>query len=181
MRMVVFFIVKSDGYARILKINKLPPYVFEVVGALKAEAIRNGKDIVDFGMGNPDQPPAPHIIEKLVSTAQRADAHRYSASRGIPKLRKAICDWYGRRYNVDLDPDSEAIAVIGSKEGLAHLALVTMEAGDRVLVPSPCYPIHLYGNIIAGAQVQQIPMVPGEDFFENLVKAIKDSWPGPKC
>lgn len=162
------------------KIQKLPPYVFEVVSSLKLAAIKRGEDIVDFGMGNPDQPPAPHIISKLVEVAQKPSAHRYSASRGIPRLRQAICHWYKRKFNVELDPDSEAIAVMGSKEGLAHLSLITLDQGDSVLVPSPCYPIHLYGNIIAGAQVHQIPMLSGEDFFDNLLKAIKESWPRPK-
>lgn len=156
------------------KIEKLPPYVFEVVSSLKLDAIKRGEDIIDFGMGNPDQPPAPHIIEKLIAAAQRPDAHRYCMSRGIPALRQAICKWYQRRYNVNLNPESEAITVIGSKEGLAHLALITMEPGDRVLLPSPCYPIHLYGNIIAGAQVEQISTLSGEDFFENLLRAIND-------
>lgn len=162
------------------KLQKLPPYVFEVVTSLKMAAIKRGEDIIDFGMGNPDQPPAPHIIEKLVAVAQKADAHRYSISRGIPRLRQAICNWYQRRYQVDLNPETEAVAVMGSKEGLAHLAIVTLDQGDSVLVPSPCYPIHLYGNVIAGAHVQQIPMLTGEDFFESLLKTIKDTWPRPK-
>lgn len=162
------------------KLQILPPYVFEVVGALKNAAINRGEDIVDFGMGNPDQPASPHIVEALVRSLQKPDAHRYSLSRGILPLRTAICRWYQRRFNVDLNPETEAITVMGSKEGLAHLALVTLDAGDVVLVPSPCYPIHLYGNIIAGARVQQIPMPNEKDFFENLIRSIKDSVPRPK-
>jgi alanine-synthesizing transaminase len=147
---------------------------------LKATARARGEDIIDFGMGNPDQPTPQHIVEKLVEAAQRPDTHRYSLSRGIPRLRKAICDWYGRRYNVDLDYDRHAIVTIGSKEGLAHLALATMGPGDAVLVPNPAYPIHPYGFAIAGADIRHVPLRPGVDFFAELEKAIKDSWPRPK-
>ena len=133
------------------RIKRLPPYVFNIVNELKATARARGEDIIDFGMGNPDQATPQHIVEKLVEAAQRPDTHRYSLSRGIPRLRKAICDWYGRRYNVDLDYDRHAIVTIGSKEGLAHLALATMGPGDAVLVPNPAYPIHPYGFAIAGA------------------------------
>jgi alanine-synthesizing transaminase len=147
---------------------------------LKATARARGEDIIDFGMGNPDQPTPQHIVDKLVEAAQRPDTHRYSLSRGIPRLRKAICDWYGRRYDVDLDYDRHAIVTIGSKEGLAHLALATMGPGDAVLVPNPAYPIHPYGFAIAGADIRHVPLRPGVDFFAELEKAIKDSWPRPR-
>lgn len=162
------------------RIKRLPPYVFNIVNDLKAKARARGEDIIDFGMGNPDQPTPQHIVDKLTEAAQRGDTHRYSISRGIPRLRKAICDWYNRRYQVELDPESEAIVTIGSKEGLAHLALATVGPGDAVLVPNPSYPIHPYGFVIAGADIRHVPMVPGVDFFEELEKAIKDSWPKPK-
>ena len=131
-------------------------------------------------MGNPDQPTPKHIVDKLVEVAQRPDTHRYSVSRGIPRLRRAICNWYQTRYAVDLDPESEAIVTIGSKEGLAHLALATLGPGDAVLVPNPAYPIHPYGCVIAGADIRHVPLLPGVDFFAELEKAIKDSWPRPK-
>lgn len=162
------------------RIRRLPPYVFNIVGELKKAARARGEDIIDFGMGNPDQPTPQHIVDKLVETVQRGDTHRYSQSRGIPRLRKAICDWYQRRYNVTLDPDKEAIVTIGSKEGLAHLALATMGPGDTVLVPNPSYPIHPYGFVIANADIRHVPMVPGVDFFAELEKAIRESWPKPK-
>ncbi len=162
------------------RIQRLPPYVFNIVNQLKAEARARGEDIIDFGMGNPDQPTPQHIVDKLVEVAQRRDTHRYSVSRGIPRLRRAICNWYRDRFDVSLDPDSQAIVTIGSKEGLAHLALATMGAGDTVLVPNPAYPIHPYGFIIAGADVRHVKMVPGVDFFEELRRAIQDSWPRPK-
>jgi len=161
-------------------IKRLPPYVFSIVNQLKAEARSRGEDIIDFGMGNPDQPTPPHIVDKLAEVCRRKDTHRYSVSRGIPRLRRAICNWYRERYDVDLDMDSQAIVTIGSKEGLAHLALATMEVGDTVLVPNPAYPIHPYGFIIAGADVRHVPMTPEVDFFEELRKAIQDSWPKPK-
>ncbi len=162
------------------RIKRLPPYVFNIVNELKAEARQRGDDIIDFGMGNPDQPTPKHIVDKLCEVAQREGTHRYSMSRGIPRLRKAICNWYKRRYDVDLDMESEAIVTIGSKEGLAHLALATVETGDVVLVPNPSYPIHPYGFVIAGADIRHVPLIQGEDFFEELQKAIKDSWPRPK-
>ena len=162
------------------RIKRLPPYVFNIVNALKAEARQRGEDIIDFGMGNPDQPTPQIIVDKLCEAARRPDTHRYSLSRGIPRLRKAICDWYKRKYDVDLDMDSEAIVTIGSKEGLAHLALATVEAGDAVLVPNPSYPIHPYGFVIAGADIRHIPLVKGGDFFAEIEKAIKNSWPKPK-
>jgi len=162
------------------RIKRLPPYVFNIVNELKAVSRARGEDIIDFGMGNPDQPTPRHIVDKLIEVAQRPDTHRYSLSRGIPRLRRAICNWYRSRYDVELDPESEAIVTIGSKEGLAHLALATVGPGDAVLVPSPAYPIHPYGFIIAGADIRHVPMIPGVDFFEELEKAIKDSWPRPK-
>ncbi|AFT69706.1 Aminotransferase, classes I and II superfamily [Alloalcanivorax dieselolei B5] len=162
------------------RIRRLPPYVFNIVGELKKAARARGEDIIDFGMGNPDQPTPPHIVEKLVETVQRGDTHRYSQSRGIPRLRKAITDWYQRRYSVALDPESEAIVTIGSKEGLSHLALATMGPGDTVMVPNPSYPIHPYGFVIANADIRHVPLVPGVDFFEELVRAIKEAWPKPK-
>ena len=162
------------------RIKRLPPYVFNIVNELKASARARGEDIIDFGMGNPDQPTPQHIVDKMVEATQRTDTHRYSMSRGIPRLRKAICNWYKRRFDVDLDPESEAIVTIGSKEGLAHLALATMGPGDAVLVPNPAYPIHPYGFVIAGADIRHVPMTSDVDFFEQLEKAIKDSWPRPK-
>jgi len=162
------------------RIRRLPPYVFNIVNQLKAEARSRGEDIIDFGMGNPDQPTPSHIVEKLVEVAQRKDTHRYSVSRGIPRLRRAICHWYKQRFNVDIDMDKEAIVTIGSKEGLAHLALATVGPGDAVLVPNPSYPIHPYGFVIAGADIRHVPIKPGEDFFAELENAIKNSWPKPK-
>ncbi len=162
------------------RIKRLPPYTFNVVTDLKKAARARGEDIIDFGMGNPDQPTPRHIVDKLLEAAQRETTHRYSVSRGIPRLRVAICDWYKRRYDVDLDPESEAIVTIGSKEGLAHLALATLGAGDVVLVPNPAYPIHPYGVVIAGADVRHVKLVPGGDFFEELDRAIKETWPAPK-
>jgi len=162
------------------RISRLPPYVFNITTELKAQARARGEDIIDFGMGNPDQPTPEHIVAKLVEASQRNNTHRYSASRGIPRLRRAICTWYRERYAVELDPDSEAIVTIGSKEGLAHLALATVSPGDAVLVPNPAYPIHPYGFVIAGADIHYVPMVPGVDFFDELEKSIRDSWPVPK-
>ena len=162
------------------RIKRLPPYVFNIVNELKHEARARGEDIIDFGMGNPDQPTPQHIVDKLVETVQRGDTHRYSQSKGIPRLRKAICDWYQRNYQVNLDPESEAIVTIGSKEGLAHLALATVGAGDTVLVPNPTYPIHPYGFVIAGADIRHVPMTPDIDFFDELNRSIKESWPKPK-
>ena len=162
------------------RIKRLPPYVFSIVNELKAKARARGEDIIDFGMGNPDQPAPPHVIEKLVEAARRRDTHRYSLSKGIPRLRRAICNWYLTRFGVELDPETEAIVTIGSKEGLSHLALATMGPGDAVLVPNPAYPIHPYGFVIAGADIHYVPMVEGVDFFAELEKSIKDSWPRPK-
>jgi alanine-synthesizing transaminase len=162
------------------RIKRLPPYVFNITGELKAAARKRGEDVIDFGMGNPDQPTPRHIVDKLVESAQRGDTHRYSVSKGIVRLRKAICNWYRTRYQVELDHDREAIVTIGSKEGIAHLALATLDAGDIVLVPNPSYPIHIYGPVIAGADIRHVPMLPGVDFFEELTRAISDSYPRPK-
>ncbi|MDH5571681.1 MAG: alanine transaminase [Gammaproteobacteria bacterium] len=162
------------------RIKRLPPYVFNIVNELKAAARARGEDIIDFGMGNPDQATPQHIVDKLIEVAQRPDTHRYSLSRGIPRLRRAICNWYKSRFNVDLDSETEAIVTIGSKEGLAHLAMATVGPGDAVLVPNPAYPIHPYGFIIAGADIRHVPLIAEVDFFEELEKAIKDSWPKPK-
>jgi len=162
------------------RINRLPPYVFNIVNELKAKSRAAGEDIIDFGMGNPDQPTPKHIVDKLVEATHRNDTHRYSISKGIPRLRKAICHWYKNRYDVNLDPETEAIVTIGSKEGLAHLALATLGPGDVVMVPNPAYPIHPYGVVIAGADLRHIRMEAGVDFFQELENAIIDSWPRPK-
>jgi alanine-synthesizing transaminase len=163
------------------RIERLPPYVFNIIGDLKQEARAAGEDIIDFGMGNPDQPTPSHIVDKLVETARRGDTHRYSQSKGIPRLRKAICDWYRRRYDVTLDPATEAIVTLGSKEGLAHLALATTGPGDAILVPNPSYPIHPYGFVISGADIRHVPLDESEEeFFTELEKAIHNSWPRPK-
>jgi alanine-synthesizing transaminase len=162
------------------RINRLPPYVFNIVNELKAQARARGEDIVDFGMGNPDQPTPKHIVDKLIEAAQRDDTHRYSVSKGIPRLRRAIARWYKTRFDVDLDPDREAIVTIGSKEGLAHLALATVGPGDAVLVPNPAYPIHPYSIVIAGADIRHVPLRPDVDFFTELEKGIKHSFPKPK-
>src|SRR3954471_12447920 len=162
------------------RIQRLPPYVFNVTGELKLTARRHGEDVIDFSMGNPDGPTPAHIVEKLIETVRRPDTHGYSVSKGIPRLRKAICNWYQTRYGVELDPDREAIVTIGSKEGIAHLALATLDAGDIVRVPNPSYPIHIYGPVIAGADIRHVPMLPGIDFFEELTRAITDSYPRPK-
>jgi alanine-synthesizing transaminase len=162
------------------RIKRLPPYVFNIVNELKAKARARGEDIIDFGMGNPDRPTPQHIVDKLREAAQRGDTHRYSVSRGIPRLRRAITSWYKSKFDVDLDPDSEAIVTIGSKEGLAHLTLATLGPGDAVLVPNPAYPIHPYGCVIAGADIRHVQLTPEVDFFAELEKAIKDTWPRPK-
>ena len=162
------------------RLTRLPPYIFSITTELKMAARRRGEDIIDFGMGNPDGPTPPHIVAKLVDTVQRGDTHGYSVSKGIPRLRRAICHWYKRRWDVDFDPDHEAIVTIGSKEGIAHLVLAISGRGDTVLVPNPSYPIHIYGPIIAGADIRQIPLAPGIDFFAELEHAIKMSFPKPK-
>ena len=162
------------------RIKRLPPYVFSIVDALKIEARRRGEDIIDLGMGNPDIPTPQPIVDKLVEAVTNPRNHRYSASRGIYKLRLAIVNWYKRRYNVDLDPDSEAIVTIGAKEGLAHLALSTISSGDLVLVPTPSYPIHPYSVIIAGGDLHSVPFKEEGDFFQDLINAVKQTWPQPK-
>ncbi|MEX0959481.1 MAG: alanine transaminase [Burkholderiales bacterium] len=162
------------------RIKRLPQYVFNITGDLKMAARRRGEDIIDLSMGNPDGPTPKHIVDKLVETVQRPNTHGYSVSKGIPRLRKAICGWYRRRYGVELDPDAEAIVTIGSKEGIAHLALATLERGDIVLVPNPSYPIHIYGPVIAGADIRHVRNTPEVDFFDELERAIKESFPKPK-
>jgi alanine-synthesizing transaminase len=162
------------------RIKRLPPYVFNITNELKMAARRRGEDIIDLSMGNPDGPTPQHIVDKLVEATQRQDTHGYSVSRGIPRLRKAICDWYRRRYAVELDPESEAIVTIGSKEGLAHLMLATLDRGDTVLVPNPSYPIHIYGAIIAGADIRSVRMTPGVDFIAEVERAIRELFPKPK-
>ncbi|MGE5258933.1 MAG: aminotransferase class I/II-fold pyridoxal phosphate-dependent enzyme [Hyphomicrobiales bacterium] len=167
----------NDRFARL---DRLPPYVFATVNQIKMQARRDGQDIIDLGMGNPDLGTPPHIVEKLIEAARKSHNHRYSASMGITKLRLAIANWYKRRFDVDIDPDSEAIVTIGVKEGLSHLVLVTTRPGDVVFTPNPTYPIHPFSAIIAGGDVRGIPVGPGQDFFENLMAATKQSWPRPK-
>lgn len=162
------------------RVDKLPPYIFNEIQELKMEARRNGEDIIDFGMGNPDQPTPNLIVEKLRESALNPSTHRYSQSKGIPRLRKAITDWYKRRFDVDLNPENEAVVTMGSKEGLAHLALATLDKGDAVLVPNPSYPVHPYGFVIAGADIRHVPIGENIDFFKELEKAIKNSFPKPK-
>jgi len=162
------------------RIKRLPPYVFNITGELKMAARRRGEDIIDMSMGNPDGPTPQHIVDKLVEAVQRPDTHGYSVSKGIYRLRRAIANWYQVRYGVGFDPDSEAIVTIGSKEGLAHLMLATLDRGDTVLVPNPSYPIHIYGAIIAGADIRSVRMTPGIDFFAELERAIRESLPKPK-
>jgi alanine-synthesizing transaminase len=162
------------------RIQRLPPYVFNITAELKMAARRRGEDVIDLSMGNPDGPTPPHIVAKLVEAAQRQDTHGYSVSKGIPRLRRAICDWYRRRFGVEFDPDCEAIVTIGSKEGLAHLMLACLDRGDTVLVPNPSYPIHIYGAIIAGADIRSVRMTPGVDFFAELERAISELFPKPK-
>ena len=162
------------------RVNQLPPYVFDEIGTLKAAARQAGEDIIDFGMGNPDQPTPDNIVEKLRESVLKASTHRYSQSKGIPRLRKSICDWYERNYSVTLDPDTEAVVTMGSKEGLGHLALATLDKGDAVLVPNPSYPIHPYGFVIAGADIRHVPIGEDIDFFSELENAVKNSFPKPK-
>lgn len=162
------------------RLDRLPPYVFATVNQIKMEARHAGKDIIDLGMGNPDIGTPQHIVDKLTEAAQKPQNHRYSASMGITKLRMAISDWYKRRYDVDIDPDTEAIATIGAKEGISHLILVTIRPGDVVFTPNPTYPIHPYSAIISGGDVRGIPVGPGNDFFDNLMHATRQTWPRPK-
>src|SRR6185436_16159063 len=162
------------------RIKRLPPYVFNIVTDLKLEARRAGEDIIDFGLGNPDGQTPPHVVAKLIEAAQKPVNHRYSVSRGIYKLRLAAASWYRRRYGVEIDADTEAVVTIGSKEGIAHLALAILGPGDGVLCPSPTYPIHQYSVIIAGGDLRSVPLLPGEGFLDRLVEAAKQSWPKPK-
>jgi len=162
------------------RIDRLPPYVFNIVNNMKMEARRRGEDIVDLGMGNPDLPSPPHVVEKLIEAARNPRNHRYSASRGITKLRVAIANWYKRRYNVDIDPETEAVVTIGAKEGISHLVLALINPGDIVLSPNPTYPIHPYSAIIVGGEIRSIPLINVEEFFDNMCKAYKEVWPRPK-
>jgi alanine-synthesizing transaminase len=162
------------------RLDRLPPYVFATVNQIKMEARRAGQDIIDLGMGNPDFSTPPHIVEKLVEAAQKPQNHRYSASMGITRLRTAIADWYRRRFDVEIDPESEAIVTIGVKEGMSHLVLVTIRPGDVVFTPTPTYPIHPFSAIISGGDVRGIPVGPGQDFFGNLQDAVRQTWPRPK-
>lgn len=163
------------------RIQRLPPYVFNTLNQLKEEARARGEDIIDFGMGNPDQSTPQHIVDKLIETAQRPDTHRYSMSKGIPGLRRAMAHWYQRHYHVTLDPEKQIVATIGSKEGLAHLALAISGPGDTILVPDPAYPIHTYGFIIAGAEVKPIPLIDTAQFLKALEEAMAQSSPKPKA
>jgi alanine-synthesizing transaminase len=162
------------------RIKRLPPYVFAIVNTLKMEARRQGEDIIDLGMGNPDGATPKHIVDKLCEAAKKGKNHRYSASKGITQLRMAITEWYKNRYDVDLDPETETCVTIGSKEGLSHLVLATVGPGDVVLTPTPAYPIHPYSVIIAGGEVRTVPMGEGIDFFDEMEKAYKTTWPRPK-
>jgi len=162
------------------RIKRLPPYVFAIVNHLKMESRRQGEDIIDLGMGNPDLPTPKHIVDKLCEAAKNPKNHRYSASKGITQLRVAITEWYKRRFDVDIDPETEAVVTIGSKEGLSHLALAMVQPGDVVMSPAPAYPIHPYAVIIAGGEVSSIPISPGKDFFAEMEKTFKKTWPHPK-
>ncbi len=162
------------------RLNRLPRYVFTSVNKIKMDARHAGEDIIDLGMGNPDMPTPKHIVDKLIEASAKGRNHRYSASMGIKKLRVAIADWYKRRFDVDIDPDTEAIVSIGAKEGISHLVLVTIRPGDVVFSPDPTYPIHPYSAIIAGGDVRGIPLSPDRDFFEDLITATRQTWPRPK-
>jgi alanine-synthesizing transaminase len=162
------------------RIKRLPPYVFAIVNDLKSKARARGEDIIDLGMGNPDQETPKHIVDKLVESARNPRNHRYSASKGITRLRKAVTTWYRTRYGVELDPETEAIATIGAKEGMAHLALAVLQPGDGVLVPNPTYPIHSYSVVIADGDLRSVPLVPGEDFFARLQETARLAWPKAK-
>lgn len=162
------------------RISRLPPYVFAAVNDLKQTARHQGKDIIDFGMGNPDQPTPSHIVDKLCEAAMQGKNHRYSLSKGIAGLRRAICGYYQRRFDVTLDPDTEAIVTIGSKEGFSHMALAITSPGDTVLVPNPTYPIHVYAFVLAGADIHHVPLCQHTDFFEELSRSMAHSWPRPK-
>ncbi|HYK36352.1 alanine transaminase [Alloacidobacterium sp.] len=170
----------TDRVEEFSRLKRLPPYVFNITSDLKSAARRRGEDIIDFGMGNPDGATPEHIVEKMIDAARRPETHRYSLSRGIPRLRKAICNWYHRRYDVALDPDVEAIVTIGSKEGIAHLCLATLDQGDVVVVPNPSYPIHIYGPVIAGANIHSVAIHDTEAFLAELERAIPLMYPRPK-
>ncbi len=162
------------------KLNRLPPYILAEVIDLMKTARREGEDIIDLGMGNPDLPTPPHVVEKICEASRDPRNHRYSASRGIPNLRAAITEWYQRRHGLSLDPEREAIAVIGAKEGLSHFVLMTVGPGDVVLCPDPAYPIHQYSTIIAGGDLRHVPLTPDTDFISNLEQAMERTWPKPK-
>ncbi|HKQ02868.1 MAG TPA: aminotransferase class I/II-fold pyridoxal phosphate-dependent enzyme [Actinomycetes bacterium] len=162
------------------RITNLPPYVFTVIDGLKVAARRAGEDVIDLGFGNPDLPSPPTAVDKLCEAVRNPRNHRYSASRGIPKLRQAVADLYQRRFGVTLDPETEAITTIGAKEGFSHLMWVLLQPGDAALVPSPSYPIHIWGPLFAGADVREIPVGTGEDFFENVQQSYRFSWPRPR-
>lgn len=170
----------NKGSSRFQRMMRLPPYIFGIVNQLKMEARRRGEDIIDLGMGNPDMPTPKHIVNKLIEAAKNPRNHRYSASKGIYKLRLAITNWYKRRYDVELDPETESVVTIGAKEGIAHLVLATIAPGDVVLVPDPTYPIHSYSAIIAGGDIRCVPLKTEGDFFDRLLRATKDTWPIPK-
>jgi len=174
-------VMSSFNIEQTSRMRRLPPYVFAEVNALKMERRRLGEDIIDLGMGNPDLPTPRHIVDKLIEAARKPHNHRYSASRGITRLRDAIAAWYKRRYDVDIDPESEAVVTIGAKEGLSHLALVLVSPGDVVFAPNPTYPIHPYSVIIAGGDLRSIPIGPGRNFLDDLEIAIKQTWPRPKA
>jgi alanine-synthesizing transaminase len=163
------------------RIQRLPPYVFNITGEMKVSARRRGEDIIDFGMGNPDGATPKHIVDKLIESAMKPATHRYSVSRGLPRLRRAICNWYKTRYDVDLNPETEAIVTIGSKEGISHLCLAILDSRDTVMVPNPSYPIHIYGPVIAGAHVVSVPIVDREQFLGQLEDLIPRMTPRPKA
>ena len=163
------------------RIKRLPPYVFNITGEMKMAARRRGEDIIDFGMGNPDGATPKHIVDKMVESTLKPVNHRYSVSKGLPRLRKAICNWYASRYGVELDPINEAIVTIGSKEGIAHLCLAVLDSNDTVVVPNPSYPIHIYGPAIAGAHVVSVPMHNQEQFLAELENLIPRMMPRPKA
>jgi alanine-synthesizing transaminase len=172
--------VSTERGLEFRRIGQLPPYVFAVIDQLKLELRRAGEDVIDLGFGNPDVPSPPEVVEKLCEAAQKPRNHRYSSSRGIPRLRQAICELYERRFGVELDPDTQAITTIGAKEGLCHLMWVLLQPGDSAAVPSPGYPIHIYAPVLAGAEVARVPMGPDEDLFGNLVETFERSWPRPR-
>jgi alanine-synthesizing transaminase len=172
--------VSTERGLEFRRIGQLPPYVFAVIDQLKLELRRAGEDVIDLGFGNPDVPSPPEVVEKLCEAAQKPRNHRYSSSRGIPRLRQAICELYERRFGVELDPETQAITTIGAKEGLCHLMWVLLQAGDAAAVPSPSYPIHIYAPVLAGAEVARVPMGPDEDLFGNLVETFERSWPRPR-